>query len=237
MIIKDSVILVTGANRGLGLAIAAAALRAGARKVYAGSRDPSAIKLEGVEPLKIDVTSAEDIQAAALACPDVTLLINNAGIDLGCGVTSPDATATLRAEFEVNVLAPLELSRAFAPILARNGGGALVNILSVLSWLNAPPHGTYSVTKAAAWSMTNGLRNELGAQGTRVVGVHVGYMDTDMTAGIDVAKASPAAVAETIFAAIDAGADEVLADETSRYVKAGLSAERGVYLGEPRSRL
>jgi NAD(P)-dependent dehydrogenase (short-subunit alcohol dehydrogenase family) len=236
MIIKDSVILITGANRGLGAAIAAAALKAGARKVYAGARDPAAIKLDGVEPLKIDVTNSEDIRSAVLACPDVSVLINNAGIDTGSMVTAPDAPAALRAEFEVNVMAPLELSRAFAPTLAGNGGGAIVNILSVLSWLNATPHATYSVTKAAAWSMTNGLRNELGSQGTQVVGVHVGYMDTDMTAGIDVAKASPAEVAQTIFAAIEAEADEVLADETSRYVRAGLSAERGVYLGEPRSR-
>jgi NAD(P)-dependent dehydrogenase (short-subunit alcohol dehydrogenase family) len=235
MIIKDSIILITGANRGLGLALAQAALKAGARKVYAGARDPAAITLAGVKPLKLDVTSAEDIAAAVLACPDVNVLVNNAGIDTGTEVMSANAAASLQTELEINVFAPLELSQAFAPTLARNGGGAIVNILSALSWVNMPKHGTYSVTKAAAWSLTNGLRNELRAQGTQVVGVHVGYMDTGMTADIDAPKVSPAAVASTVLTALDAGADEVLADGTAQRVKAGLSATRGVYLGEPRS--
>jgi NAD(P)-dependent dehydrogenase (short-subunit alcohol dehydrogenase family) len=125
----------------------------------------------------------------------------------------------VRAELETNFLAPLQVIRAFAPVLARNGGGAVVDVLSVLSWLAAPLHGSYAATKAAAWSLTNSVRAELHAQGTQVVGVHVGYMDTDMTAGLDVPKIPPAGVAAQILDAVAAGEDEVLADELTRGVK------------------
>lgn len=235
MFIKDSVVFITGANRGLGLELAKAALKAGAKKVYAGARDPSTVTLAGVVPVKLEVTSAADIAAAVKAAGDVTIVINNAGIDVGSGVTEAKADATLRAEMEVNVYAPLAISQAFAPVLAANGGGAIVNILSALSWVNMTRHGTYSITKSAAWSLTNGLRVELAAQKTQVVGVHVGYMETGMTDGIDAPKVSPADVAATIIAAVDAGEDEVLADGTAQYVKANLSAARGVYLGEARA--
>jgi NAD(P)-dependent dehydrogenase (short-subunit alcohol dehydrogenase family) len=235
MFIKDSVVFITGANRGLGLELAKAALKAGAKKVYGGARDPSAVTLAGVVPVKLEVTSAADIAAAVQAAGDVTIVINNAGIDIGSGVAEAKADATLRAEMEVNVYAPLAISQAFAPVLAANGGGAIVNILSALSWVNMTRHGTYSITKSAAWSLTNGLRVELAAQKTQVVGVHVGYMDTGMTDGIAAPKVSPADVAATIIAAVDAGDEEVLADGTAQYVKANLSAARGVYLGEARA--
>jgi NAD(P)-dependent dehydrogenase (short-subunit alcohol dehydrogenase family) len=235
MNIKDSVVLITGANRGLGLALSAELLRAGARKVYAGARNPATVTQAGVQAVKLDVTNAADIAAAVLACPDVSIVINNAGIDLSSAVMVADAAQSVRTELETNLFGPLALSQAFAPVLARQGGGAIVNILSALSWVNSPLHATYSITKAAAWSLTNGLRNELSGQNTQVVGVHVGYMDTDMTEGIESPKASPVEVAKTIVAAIQAGEDEVLADGTAQYVKSELSAPRGIYLGPPRA--
>jgi NAD(P)-dependent dehydrogenase (short-subunit alcohol dehydrogenase family) len=235
MNIKDSVVLITGANRGLGLSLAKALLQAGARKVYAGARNPASVTQEGVQPLKLDVTSAADIAAAVQACADVSIVINNAGVDLSSPVMAPDADKAVRSELETNFFGPLALSQAFAPVLARNGGGAIVNILSALSWVNKTEHATYSITKAAAWSLTNGLRNELAAQNTQVVGVHVGYMDTGMTEGVDAPKADPDEVAQTIVTAVEAGKDEVLADGTAQYVKAELSAERGIYLGAPRA--
>ena len=231
MNIKDSVVLITGANRGLGLALTQALLEGGARKIYAGARDPSTIADQaGVQPLKLDVTNAADIAAAVEACPDVSIVINNAGIDLGSAVMAPKAAESVRRELETNFFGPMAVGQAFAPVLARQGGGAIVNILSALSWVNMTQHGTYSITKAAAWSLTNGMRNELAGQKTQVVGVHVGYMDTGMTYGIDAPKSSPVEVAKTIVTAVEAGEEEVLADGTAQYVKAELSAPRGVYL-------
>jgi NAD(P)-dependent dehydrogenase (short-subunit alcohol dehydrogenase family) len=235
MNIKDSVVLLTGANRGLGLALAQALLKAGARKVYGGARDKASVTLPGLTPLQLDVTSAADIAAAVAAAPDVTLVINNAGIIRGTSFLGDGAIEGARAELETNYFGPLLLSRAFAPTLKRNGGGRIVNVLSVLSWLNLPGAATYSASKAAAWSLSNGLRGELAAQGTGVTGVHLGYMDTDMTAGLEVDKISPAAVADQVLAAVEANQDEVLADDITRHVKQGLSAPRGVYLGEAQS--
>ncbi len=233
MNLQNAVVLVTGANRGLGQAFVDALRAVGVRKVYAAARDPSSITLAGVVPIRLDVTNAADIAAAVLACPDLTLLINNAGISRGASLLASESVAAARAEFETNFFGPLALSQAFAPVLQRNGGGAIVNVLSVLSWLSIPGVATYSASKSAAWSLTNGLRNELRAQGTRVVGVHVGYMDTDMTRGLDAPKASPHDVVAQVLAALESGADEVLADDLSRQVRQGLAAARGVYLGEP----
>ena len=158
--------------------------------------------------------------------------INNAGISRGSSLLAPGSADAARAEFETNFFGPLALSQAFAPVLKANGGGAIVNVLSVLSWLNFAGVATYSASKAAAWSLTNGLRGELRAQGTQVVGVHVGYMDTDMTKGLTAPKASPKDVVAQVLDAVEAGRDEVLADDLSRQVRQGLAAERGVYLGE-----
>lgn len=235
MKLKNAVILITGANRGLGKALAQAALAAGARKVYAGVRNPATVTLAGVTPIKLDVTNPADIAAAAQAIPDLTILINNAGIFTGSTVGSPDAAAALRAELDTNLYGPMALSQAFAPVLARNGGGAIVNILSALSWFTLPTSGTYSVSKAAAWALTNGLRGELHAQGTQVLGAHMGYMDTDMTDGVDAPKSAPADIARAIMEALEAGHDEVLTDDTARYVKQGFAAPRSAYLGEPRA--
>jgi NAD(P)-dependent dehydrogenase (short-subunit alcohol dehydrogenase family) len=142
MNIKDSVVLITGANRGLGLALADALLQAGARKVYAGARDTSTVTQAGVLPVKLDVTNAADIATAAQACADVSIVINNAGIDLGCAVMAAEAAQSVRTELETNFFGPLAVSQAFAPVLARQGGGAIVNVLSALSWVNLAKHGT-----------------------------------------------------------------------------------------------
>jgi NAD(P)-dependent dehydrogenase (short-subunit alcohol dehydrogenase family) len=228
--IKNSVAFVTGANRGLGLAFVKALLAGGASKVYAGVRDTSSIALPGVQPVRLDVNSAEDIAAAVRECGDVSLLINNAGITLGTSFLANDRLAAARAEMETNYFAPLALSQAFAPILAQQGGGAIINVLSVLSWINLPQYASYSASKAAAWSLTNGLRGELRAQGTRVLGLHVGYMDTDMVRDVVAEKTPPEQVARQTLAALEAGLDEVLADDVSRQVKGSLSEEKAVYL-------
>ena len=228
MKIQGSVVLVTGANRGLGLEFAKQALALGAAKVYAAARDPSQVTLPGVVPVKLDVTNLADVAALAVQCPDVTLLVNNAGIGRTGGVTGGDATTLLREQMETNVYGVLHTSHAFAPVLARNGGGAILNILSVLSWVNTPLLGAYGVTKAAAWALTNSLRIELKGQGTQVTGFHCGFIDTDMIRSFDVPKATPEDVVAQSYAALEAGELEVRADEATRQVKAGLS--QGVYL-------
>ena len=233
MNIKDSVAFVTGANRGLGLAITKALLAAGAKKVYGAARDPKSITLPGVIPIQLDVTDEAQVAAAVAVAGDVNLLINNAGISLSTPYLAADAVKNSRAEFEANYYGPLMTSRAFAPVLAENGGGAIVNVLSGLSWISRPEFATYSATKSAAWSLTNGFRNELRPQGTQVVGVHVGFMDTDMISHINAPKSNPADIAQRILDGVQNGDEEVLADEISRQVKAGFNAPRSAYLGAP----
>ncbi len=232
MQIVDSVALVTGANRGLGRAFVSALLAAGARKVYAASRTAADFELPGVVPLQLDVTDPAQIEAAAQRARDVTLLVNNAGISRYSSLLASDAIEAARAELETNTFGPLRLSRAFAPVLRANGGGAIVNVLSALSWFSLEQAATYSMSKAAGWSMTNGLRNELRAQATQVVAVHVGWMDTDMAARAPGPKTAPADVVEQTLRALEAGEPEVFADEITRALKSGLSAARGSYLGE-----
>ena len=230
MNLKDSVVFITGANRGLGLAFAKAALAGGAKKVYAAARDPRSITLAGVHPVALDVTRLEQAEAAARDCGDVTLLINNAGISRGASLLgSPDAFESARAEFETNFFGPWALARAFAPVLAANGGGAIINVLSILSWLSLPGAATYSASKSAAWSLSNGLRTALRDQGTQVLSLHVAFMDTDMTSKIPGPKASPDEVVQQSFAALEAGQFEVLADPLTRQVKQGLSTEAPPY--------
>ena len=230
MKIRDSVAFVTGANRGIGLAFVQELLAAGARKVYAAARNPETIPADGVHRLRLDVTDGNAIAAIAKDCTDVDLLINNAGITLRSGFLNPDAVEAARAEMETNYFGPLLLSRAFAPVLAKNGGGAIVNVLSVLSWVSLPTSGTYSASKSAAWSLTNWLRTGLREQRTQVVSVHVGFVDTDMTKGILLPKVQPVEVVRQTLTAVEEGRNEVLADDITRQVKAGLSDEPGIYL-------
>ncbi|CAN7639745.1 SDR family oxidoreductase [Acidovorax sp. LjRoot118] len=231
MNLQNSVVFITGANRGLGLAFAQAALAAGARKVYAAARDPATVTLPGVIPVQLDVTNPAQIAAAVAACPDVTLLVNNSGISRGSSFLGTDAMAAARAEFETNFFGPWAVAQAFAPVLQANGGGAVLNVLSVLSWLTIPGVATYSASKAAAWSLSNGLRNELRAQGTQVTSLHVAYMDTDMTRGLDAPKAAPLDVARLALQGVQAGLAEVLADDTTRHVKQSLSSATPAYAG------
>jgi NAD(P)-dependent dehydrogenase (short-subunit alcohol dehydrogenase family) len=225
MAIEGSIAFVTGSNRGLGRAFSRLLLEHGASKVYGAARDPATVTLPGVTPVQLDVTTQSDVAAAAERCPDVTLLVNNAGISTGTRALAPNALEAGRREMETNVFGTLAMSRAFAPILAANGGGALVNVLSVLSWLALPPTALYSASKAAEWSLTNSLRVELQRQGTLVVGVHCGFLDTDMAASVNAPKLAPEQVVELTLEAIRLGRHEVLADDTSRHVKAALSGD------------
>jgi NAD(P)-dependent dehydrogenase (short-subunit alcohol dehydrogenase family) len=231
MKIQSSVALVTGANRGLGAAFARALVARGATKVYGAARDPSSVHIPGVEPLRLDVTDPAQVEAAVRAAGDVSLVINNAGIARMANLLDAGGLEAARAELDTNVIGPLLVSRGFAPVLERNGGGAIINVLSVLSWITLPALATYSVSKAAAWALTNGLRGEVAGQGTQVVALHVGYMDTDMAKHAPEPKSSPDDVVRQTLDALERGEIEVLADEVSRQVKAGLSAAEGVYLG------
>ncbi|HEY0956144.1 MAG TPA: SDR family oxidoreductase [Roseateles sp.] len=231
MQLKNAVVFITGANRGLGLAFARAALAAGAAKVYAAARDPASVTLPGVVPVALDVTDPALVAAAAAQCTDVTLLINNAGIAQYAAMQADDAIAAARRSFDTNVFGLWSLSQAFAPVLKVNGGGAVLNVLSALSWVALPGTAGYSASKAAAWALSNGLRAELREQGTQVTSLHVGYMDTDMTRGLDAPKSSPDAVARQALTELEAGAFEVLADDVSRQIKASLSSATPAYAG------
>lgn len=230
MKIKDAVVLVTGANRGIGLAFARELLARGARKVYAGARDPATVTQAGVQPLRLDVTRPEDVAAAAALAKDVTLVINNAGIAHAGGFLEADSEAVTRRLFETNFFAMLSMSKAFAPILAANGGGGLVNVLSVASWVNGGDLAAYSASKAAAWSLTNALRHELAPQKTQVLALHMAYVDTDLTRGFDVPKTSAQAIVERALDGLESGLDEVLADDLTLQVKHGITAPRPSYL-------
>lgn len=231
MQLVNATVLITGANRGLGLAFARAALARGARKVYAAARDPASVTLPGVIPIQLDVTKPEEVAAAARNHPDVTLLINNAGIAQTGGFLADDSLASAQRHVDTNVFGPMRLTQAFAPVLAANGGGAILNVLSIASWINnGSLLGIYGMSKSAAWAMTNGTRIELSAQQTQVLALHVGFIDTDLTHGLDVPKTAPDVVVRQALDALEAGASEVLADDITRQVHAGLSANPAVYL-------
>lgn len=222
MRIEGAVALVTGANRGIGRAFAQALLARGAATVYGASRRAGEAPDEGVTPIVLDVTDQGQVERAAGELGDVTLLVNNAGVLANAPlVGAPDLDAA-RHEMDVNCFGPLSLCRAFAPVLGANGGGAIVNMLSVVSWFTPPAAGSYGVSKAAAWAMTNGVRIELAAQGTLVVGVHCGFVDTAMAAEVDAPKLAPAEVARQALDAVEADEVEVMADPVSRHVKASL---------------
>jgi NAD(P)-dependent dehydrogenase (short-subunit alcohol dehydrogenase family) len=221
MDISSCTALVTGANRGLGRHFSTELLRRGAR-VYAGARNPDSVDVDGVIPLAVDVTDPASLAAAAQSAGDVTLLINNAGMAANTNLLTGDLDGA-RQEMDTNYFGPLLVTRAFAPVIAGNGGGGILNVLSVLSWVSLPNSGGYCASKAAAWSMTNALRVELADRGIRVTALHVGLMETDMAADIPGPKSDPAEVATLALDAVAAGTYEVLADDRSRDVAAALS--------------
>lgn len=227
--LDGSVVLITGANGGLGREFVRQALARGARTVYATARTPRSWDDERIVPLALDVTDPTSVAAAARTAADVAVVINNAGAT-SAGRVLDTSPAAIRSLFETNVFGPLAIAQAFAPVLAANGSGALVDIHSALSWLARG--GAYSASKAAFWSLTNSLRLELAGQGTQVVGVHLGYTDTPMIAGLDVPKADPADIVREVYLGLETGAFEVLADDTSRFVKDRLSQPLSVLYPE-----
>ncbi len=225
MKIAGSVALVTGANRGIGRALAAGLLERGAAKVYAAARTPSSVDLPGVEVVPLDITDPAQVAAAAELAQDVTILVNNAGISTWTALlTSPEAD--IRREMEVNLFGTLGVTRAFAPALVRNGGGAIVNVLSALSWYAYPGNGAYAVSKAAEWGMNNALRLELFEQGTQVTGVHLAMADTEMMADFKHLGLMPTSqVAALTLDGVEAGSMEVVGDDITAWVKASLAKD------------
>lgn len=213
--------LVTGANRGLGREFVNQLLERGVTKVYAGARSPETITRDDprVVPLQLDVTDPESVARAAELAGDVSVVVNNAGISLAARVLDDD-TARLRRELEVNLFGPLAVTSAFADHVAARSG-VVVNVASILAWIALG--GSYSVSKAALWSATDSMRLELGPRGVQVIAVYMGYVDTDMTSGVDAPKIAPADVVRQVLDGIEAGALEVMADDMTRAVRGGLT--------------
>lgn len=218
--VDGKVVLITGGRRGLGSALVDEVLARGARKVYSTARDAYDDPRPGVVGRRLEVSSQESVDALAAEAADVDVVINNAGVLLPAPLLT-GSLADIETTFDVNVFGPLRVSRAFAPILAANGGGAIVNMHSVLSWLSGS--GAYGASKAAIWSVTNSLRAELASQHTQVLGVHAGLIDTDMVADIPLPKTAPAEVARRMVDAIEDGAAEVLIDDVTVRAKAALT--------------
>jgi NAD(P)-dependent dehydrogenase (short-subunit alcohol dehydrogenase family) len=229
MNIKDSVVLVTGGNRGLGKALVQAFLAAGARKIYVGSRTLIETSDPRLQPIKLDITDAHDVATAAEICQDVDILVNNAGVASFTTFLTAASLDGARNAMETNYLGTLAMVQAFAPILKRNGGGVLVNMLSVLSWFALPILGSYSASKAAELLLTEGIRIELRSQGTLVIAVHASYIDTEMVANADGPKIKPEDVAASIIEGIHNDREEVLADQSSHEVKAVLASNRQTF--------
>lgn len=231
MEIQGSIAIVTGANRGMGRHFARQLLERGAAKVYAGARRAESIDLPGVEAVRLDITDPASVAAAARIASDATVLINNAGVATFENLVHGSEDA-IRQEMETNFFGTLNMVRAFAPVLGANGGGAVLNMLSALSWYSSGGAHAYSAAKAASWSLTNGVRLELAAQGTQVVGLHVAGVDTDMLAGVEADKSDPADIVRTALDGIESGALEVVADQRTAAIKAVLNAEPGVMYPE-----
>jgi NAD(P)-dependent dehydrogenase (short-subunit alcohol dehydrogenase family) len=230
MEITGSVALVTGANRGLGRHFAQQLRDRGARRVYATARDASRVDLPGVEVLALDITDPAQVAQAAAVAGEVSLVVNNAGVATYQSLLTGDLEA-VRLEMETHYFGTLAVVRAFAPVLAANGGGAILNVLSALSWFQNPSASAYAAAKAAAWSLTDAVRLELADQGTQVVGLHAGAIDTDMMAFYDGPKGDPAHVVATALDALEAGDLEVLVDDAAAYAKAALARTPGERYG------
>ncbi|WP_346535472.1 SDR family oxidoreductase [Micromonospora sp. DPT] len=228
MKITGSVALVTGANRGIGRHFTQQLLERGAAKVYATARNPERIDIPGVQALRLDITDPEQVAAAAAAASDVTLLINNAGISTWTNLVTGDLSR-IRLEMDTHYYGTLSMVRAFAPVLGGNGGGAILNVLSAMSWFSYDGANAYGAAKAAAWSLTNGIRIELAGQSTLVTGLHLGSADTDMMADYDGDKIDPADVVRAALDGIEARKLEVVADEWSAHVKASLAADPSAF--------
>lgn len=221
MEISKQVAIVSGANRGLGKELALELLARGA-KVYAGARNPESVDLPGAIPLQLDITNPESVAAAAGIASDATLLINNAGSSTGTSLLT-GKMEDIHLEFDTHVFGTLSMIRTFAPVIESNGGGSILNILSVLSWINIGSEGAYSAAKSAQWGITNSLRLQLAPKKIKVAGLHVGFMDTDMTAGLEAPKSSPTDIARIAIDGIEAGLYEILADDVSRQVQQGFA--------------
>ncbi|TYL90935.1 SDR family NAD(P)-dependent oxidoreductase [Bradyrhizobium rifense] len=234
MDIKNATVFITGANRGLGLAFAREARRRGAAKVYAGMRKTDGFNEPGIIPVKIDVTDPASITAAAALAADTTVLINNAGIAaLIDGPLSADVAAQSARMFDTNYYGVVRVTQAFEPILSTKPDAAIINVLSDIVWLPRPILTPYAASKAAAWSYTNQLRFHLRERGVQVLGLHVGFVDTDLTNGIDVPKASPADVVNETYDALASGKSEVMADKGTAVLKNTLAAEEPGYITPP----
>jgi NAD(P)-dependent dehydrogenase (short-subunit alcohol dehydrogenase family) len=218
--LANQTVFVTGANRGIGREFVRQLLDRGVAKVYAAARDPRTIVTDDprVVPLQLDVTDAGSVARAAEIAQDVSVVVNNAGIARGVSVLDVD-TSVLRGELETNLYGTLAVTSAFADRLVRRSG-VVINMASVASWL--PTAGSYGISKAAVWSATDSMRTELGPRGVQVVGVHVGFVDTDMVASLDVAKSKPADVVRHVLDGVENGDVEILADDFTRAVRAGL---------------
>jgi NAD(P)-dependent dehydrogenase (short-subunit alcohol dehydrogenase family) len=232
--IQDCVALVTGGNRGLGRAFCEGLLRAGAGKVYAAARDPSKVGIPDsrVVPIALDVTSVADVVSAARGCQDVSLLINNAGVLRDSPMLAMESEAAARQEMETNYFGVLSMVQRFAPVLAKNGGGAIVNVLSVASWFTAPSMATYCASKAAEEVLTDAIRMQLRSQRTHVAGVYAGYIDTDMSAHVAHAKTSPSQVVSRALAGLEAGLDRIFADDSAVYVDQRVRTDRAAFDAE-----
>ena len=234
--IDGSVALVTGADRGRGQAFARGLVSRGAARVYGAARNPAAVTEPGVTPIALDITDPELVARVAHECADVTLLVNNAGVMKASPFIGAPSLNAARLEMETNYFGTLSMCRAFAPVLAAAGGGAIVNMLSEASFYTNPLDPSYSASKSAEWSLTNGIRMELSGQGTLVVAVHASFIDTDMAAGVDAPKISPESVARQAFDAVAAGEIEVLADERTRTIKSQLPRDHELIYA-PRQRI
>lgn len=229
--IEGRVILITGANRGIGKALARKALELGAKKVYATARDESkladvkALDSERVVTLALDVTNQNQVSAAAQAASDVEIVINNAGMGTGAQLMADDVVEKSKLEMDANFYGPMRMGVAFAPILKANGGGAIANVLSVAGLVNFPFAPTYSASKAAGHSLTQGQRTVLAGQNTLVCGIYPGPIDTDMTAGMTVEKGSTEEVAIAVFEGLAQGTEEIFTDNMARGLAQALKAD------------
>lgn len=234
MDVNNATVFITGANRGLGLAFAREALRRGAKKVYAGMRNTGGFNEPGIIPVRIDVTDSASITAAAEIAEDTTLLINNAGTAaLIDGPLASNFEAQSKQLFDINFYGVARVTQAFEQILSAKQHAAIINVLSDIVWLPRPYLTPYAASKAAAWSYTNQLRFHLRDRGIEVLGLHVGFVDTDLTNGIDVPKSSPGDVVRQTYDALAAGKSEVMADQGTALLKSTLAAEVPGYIIPP----